>query len=273
MKKIFLLTMALICSVVFTNCAAKRNVKNVESVPVAKHESDTQRKIRELKEQQELQRIMDEIKRDSIARAHQAELDELAHEHAVASLNAQAALESGAKKLLIPCMKEALELEANYQMAAQGMATGKNTQEDALLDANRVAGSELMTRFLGVIKNGIESYSKDSRTKNLSREQQSQLEGLCVAAGEKAINELMKPGCREFLHEKKGTYGCYVATYVPAKEVLNRVNDALAVAELDIDKAIMRNRLETELESQSQKAQKAAQIELERLQAMQEKVQ
>ena len=274
MKKITLVAMALLCSVAFTDCAAKKPVKKTaEPAPVVQQESDTQRQIRELKEKQELQRIKDEIRRDSINRARQDELDQLQHDHAVASLNEQAALEAGAKKLLIPCMKEALELENNYQMAAQGMSTGKQRQELALKDANRTAIAELMTRFVGVIKNGIEDYTKDSDTKSLTREQEAQLEGLCVATGEKAINELFKTGCREYLHEAKGTYGCYVALYVPNKEVLDRINNAIEVAELDLDKAIFRKRLQAELDSQSAKEQQAKQAELEKLNALQKQAQ
>ena len=49
MKKITLVAMALLCSVAFTDCAAKKPVKKAESAPVAQQESETQRKIRELK--------------------------------------------------------------------------------------------------------------------------------------------------------------------------------------------------------------------------------
>lgn len=168
-------------------------------------------------------------------------------------------------------MKEALTLEKTNQMAAQGMATGKARQELALADANRYAVSELMTRWVGVIKNGIEQYSKDSDTKNLTRLQEAQLEGLCINTCEKAINKLMKPDCREYLQDKDGNYGCYVALYVSLKDVLDEIDKAIAEErELDIDKAIFRKRMQSELDEQSRKQQEANQMELEKLKASQE---
>ena len=266
MKKITLVALALLCSVAFTDCAAKKRVKQAEPAPApetpAQQIDPMQAKIdslKKVKELRELERAM--------------ELEELQHDQAVAALNNQATLEAGAKRLLIPCMREALELENDNQMAAQGMATGWQRQELALKEANRVAIAELMTRFVGVIKNGIEDYSKDSDTKSLSREKEAQLEGLCVAAGEKAINELFKPGCREYLQDKKGQYGCYVALYVPNKQVLDKISDALEVAEIDVDKAVFRKRLEAELANQSAKEQQAKQADLERLNALQEQSQ
>jgi len=240
-------------------CASQKQVfgQPVEQKST-EQESDAQRQIRELKEQIELKKLQNEL-----------ELLEIQHQQAVSALNEQATLEAGARKLLIPCMREALELEKTNQMAAQGMATGKIYQEDALKDANRNAIAELMTRWVGVIKNGIEDYTKDTHTKSLSREQQAQLEGLCINVGEKAINELFKPACREFLKDKKGQYGCYVALYVSTKEVLDEIVNAVEVARVDVDKDIFRKRMQDELDAQSRKEQEAKQADLERLKALQ----
>ncbi len=224
-------------------------------------ESDIQRQIREAKEQAELIKVQNEL-----------ELLKRQQEIAMSELNNQAVLEAGAKKLLIPCTKEALELEKTNQMAAQGMATGKERQELALKDANRNAIAELMTRWVGVIKNGIEDYTKDSDTKSLTRLQEAQLEGLCINVCEKAINKLMKPACREWIQDKKGGYGCYVALYVASNDVLDEIDKAIEdERELDIDKALFRKRLQTELDEQSRKKQEANQADLQRLKALEEK--
>ncbi|MBQ7550738.1 MAG: hypothetical protein IJT04_04320 [Bacteroidales bacterium] len=224
----------------------------------AAQESDVQKQIRETKEQAELLKAQNEL-----------ELLKIQQEQAVAALREQATLEAGAQKLLIPCTKEALELEQTNQMAAQGMATGKTIQEDALIDANENAIAELTSRWVGVIKHGMERYTKDTRTKSLSREQESQLEGLCINTCEKAIHKYFKPACREFLKDKKGGYGCYVALYVSTKDVLNEIDKAMEVAEVDVDKAIFRKRLQEELDAQSRKEQEAKQADLERLKALQ----
>lgn len=170
------------------------------------------------------------------------------------------------RKISLPCTKEALELEKNNYMAAQGMATGKAREELALKDANRVAVAELMTRWLGVIKNGIEDYTKDSDTKSMNRLQQAQLEGLCLNVCEKSINKLMKVECREYVKDVKGGYGCYVALYVATNDVLDEIEKAIEEErELDVDKALFRKRMQTELDEQSRKKQEEAEAALKAL--------
>ncbi len=264
MQKVNLIYGCLIMALIFSisSCDAQKRVpkktQQTTQQPTTPIESDIQRQIREEKEQLELDKIRNE-------RA----MLQIKQEQAEAALREQAIFEAGTRKLLIPCTKEALELEKNNQMAAQGMSTGKERQELALKDANRVAIAELMTRFVGVIKNGIEDYTKDTDTKNLSRVQEAQLEGLCINVCEKAINEYFKPACREFVQDKKGTYGCYVAIYVSTNKVLDEIDKALEVAEVDVDKAMFRKRLQAELDAQSRKEQEAKQADLERLKALQ----
>lgn len=265
-KKIYIVSVVFIVSILFFACTPQKQVANngynqTSQQQSTKQETDIQRQIRETKEQAELLKAQ-----------HELELLRIQQEQAVAALNEKATLEAGIKKLLIPCMKEALELEKTYQMAAQGISTEKVRQELALTDANRKAVAELMTRWVGVIKNGIEDYTKDSDTKSLTRLQEAQLEGLCINACEKAINKLMKPACREFVTDKDGNYGCYVAVYVSTNDVLDEIDKAIEEEkELDIDKPLMRKRLQAELNEQSRKEQEVRQAELERLKALQEK--
>ena len=244
--------MAMLIALVFAGCGSKKTATaQVTKQTTTTSSSDEAQKLREQIELQKLQNELDMLK--------------LEQEKAKAALNAQASLEDGAKMLLIPCMREALEYETGHQMSAQGMSTGKSRQELALKDANRNAIAELMTRFVGVIKNGIEDYTKDTDTRSLTREQEAQLEGLCVAAGERAINKLFKPGCREILKDKYGNYGCYVALYVDADKVLDEIANELEVEKVDVDKAIFRKRLQAELDEQSRKEQEKKQQELDRL--------
>lgn len=264
MKKMtFIVVVLFMTAAVFTSCTPqKKVVQNGYNQQPQQHaqESDIQRQIRETKEQAELLKAQNEL-----------ELERRKQEIAMSELNNQAALEAGVKKLLIPCTKEALELEKDHQMAAQGMSTGKERQELALKDANRNAVAELMTRWIGVIKNGIEDYTKDSDTKSLSRVQEAQLEGLCINVCEKSINKLFKPACREFLSDRDGNYGCYVALYVSTNDVLDELDKAIEeVKDLDIDKAIFRKRLLDELDKLSRKEQEAKQLELEKLKVLQE---
>lgn len=253
MKKILTFAMA---TLVCMSCAAKKPVAQQPAPQPVQQESETQRKIRELKEQKELQELQNEM-----------ELDQIKHEAKVSALNMQKTLEKGMKMLLIPCMEEALTLENSAQMAAQGIATDKANKESALLDANRVALAEITTRFLGVLKNGVEQYSKDTYGKSGNRGQEAQLEGLAMAVGEKAIQELFKVGCREIGKNVKGNYDCYEALYVPTQEVIEKVLDAAEEAEIDIDKAVFRNRMQAELNSQAAKQEAINQQKLEQIKA------
>lgn len=257
MKKMLFIFLA--STSLFVSCTAQ---KTITSTPTQQQptdqSSDIQKQIDDVKKQAELLKALYEL-----------ELLQIQHDQAVSALREHATIEAGAKELLIPCMVEALELEQKYQMAALGIATGKERQELALKDANRNAIAELMTRWVGVIKNGIEDYTKDTDTKSLTREQEAQLEGLCINVGEKAINELFKVGCRRSLQEKKGTYGFYVALYISSNEVLDRIDKALEAAEVDVDKAVFRKRMQAELDEQSRKQQEARQADLEMLKTLQ----
>lgn len=260
MKKILTFAMA---ALVCMSCAAKKPVKK-QAEP---QKSATEMEIERLKQEKELRALKAELEADSIKQAQQKELDQMKFEAKKSALNMQETLEDGMKMLMIPCMEEALALENGAQMAAQGMSTGKLSQELALLDANRVALSEITTRFLGVLKNGIEQYSKDTYGKSGNRGQEAQLEGLAMSVGEKAINELFKVGCRKFAKDKKGNYNCYEALYVPTKEVVDKILDAAEEAEVDIDKAVFRNRMQAELDSQAAKQEAINQQKLEQIKA------
>lgn len=258
-KTLFIAMAALVCM----SCAAKKPIKK-QAEP---QKSATELEIERLKQEKELRALKAELEADSIKQAQQKELDQIKHEAKVSALNMQKTLEKGMKMLLIPCMEEALALENSAQMAAQGIATDKANKESALLDANRVALAEITTRFLGVLKNGVEQYSKDTYGKSGNRGQEAQLEGLAMAVGEKAIQELFKVGCREIGKNVKGNYDCYEALYVPTQEVIEKVLDAAEEAEIDIDKAVFRNRMQAELDSQAAKQEAINQQKLEQIKA------
>lgn len=267
--------MVLMCSVAFTDCAAKK--------PVKPQKSATELEIERLKQEKELRDLKAAMEDDSIRRAQEREdreadrirkneLDDAKHEMKIAALNAQERLEEGMKMLLIPCSEEALIQENSENMSAMGMATNQPTQEDAMLNANRNALSEITTRFLGVMKNGIEQYTKDSRAKSGNRGIEAQLEGLAITIGEKEENKQFKVACRKFTKTKLGNYNCYVALYVPVEKMLDAYLDKAEEAGIDIDKALFRNRMEAELNRQSEKKQAENKLMLENIQAAREEM-
>ncbi|MBQ9427068.1 MAG: hypothetical protein IJU36_05495 [Paludibacteraceae bacterium] len=158
-------------------------------------------------------------------------------------------LEGGVQLIITPCMDEFIALNKEKgHMAAQGISTGQPTQEAAELNANRVGLSDITTRFLGVIKNGVEQYSKDTSTPEKQRAIEAQLEGIAVAVGEKAINELFVVGCRQFGKDRYNNYICYEALYVPMEEVMDAIVEE-AVKKVDVDKALFRKRMQAELDA------------------------
>lgn len=257
MKKSTVFMLALMLGV--TSCAAKKPVKQAEPAPApapVQQVDPMQAKIDSLKKVKELRELEREI-----------EKGDAKHEVQMATLNMQERLEEGMKMLLIPCTEEMLQLENSETMAAQGIATGKKSEEDAMLDANRVALMDITTRFLGVLKNGIEQYGKDSRAKSGNRGVESQLEGLAVAVGEKEINKQFKVACRKFTKDKVGNYNCYEALYVQNEKIVDAIIDAAEEEGIAIDKALFRNRMDAELDRQAQKQAAINEQKLEDLRA------
>jgi len=106
--------------------------------------------------------------------------------------------------------------------------------------------------LLGVIKNGVEQYSKDTSTPDKQRSVEAQLEGLAMSIGEKAINKLFVVDCRQFGKDRYNNYVCYEALYVPVEEVVEAIMDE-AVKKVDIDKALFRKRMQAELDANAAK--------------------
>lgn len=248
MKKMTLVAVALLCSVAFTDCAAKKPIKQ---------KTATELEIERLKQEKELRELRAEMEADSIRRVREKEISDLQHADKVAKLESQMGmdqkLEGGVQLIITPCMDEFIELNKQRgHMAAQGISTGQPTQEAAELNANRVGLADITSRFLGVIKNGVEHYSKDTSTPDKNRAIQAQLEGLAVAVGEKAINELFVVGCRQFGKDRYNNYVCYEALYVPVEEVLDAIVEE-AVKKVDVDKALFRKRMQEELDANAKR--------------------
>lgn len=260
MKKV--LIMALFTVLVMA-CASKKPIKNAEAqqLPQPQQVDPTQAKIDSLKRVQELRKIEREI-----------EIEDAKHDAEMSKLGMQKRLEGGLQMLLVPCAEEALQLEKRETMAAQGIATGKRSEEDAMLDANRIALSDITTRFLGVIKNGIEQYVKDTRAQSGNRGLESQLEGLALSVGEKEINKHFKVACREFAKDKAGNYNCYEALYVETEKVVDAIIDAAEEEKVDFDKYLFRQRMEAELDRQAEKQKAINQQKLEDIQAAKEEL-
>lgn len=241
MKKITLVAMALICSVAFTDCAAKKPVKQAEPAPVAQQESETQRKIRELKEQQELEDLQAE-----------AELRALEREAKKRKLQTQMALTEqmadGHQKMVKFCYEESLDKPGEY-MAGLGVSAPRKLERDAKIEARQMAVQDIAAGLVGMLKSGTEYYSQSGTTQGGKGLDESQLEGMTINLVEKAVDKYMNQVCYESVQDNDGKYIYYLAGHILEGTAVDEVADALDKAELIRDKNTFKKQLLKELEN------------------------
>jgi len=161
-----------------------------------------------------------------------------------------------------PCNQQSLvELDGKTDiLTGYGIADQQRDRTDALLNANVVAIAEIATRFVGVIKNGLERYAAQGYTQSGTRLDQSSRDALATSIGEKAINKIAHPVCRETaIDNKTGMFVGYVAVHAPLKDAINETEKELEKMKLDYDKTKFRDYVNSELESQNQ--QRLVQLE------------
>ena len=139
----------------------------------------------------------------------------------------------------IPCSDEAMDKPGEY-MAGLGVSQNQDSEKAALLSANQIALSDIMTRFLGVVKNATEYYNKET---NIGDDKGNKLQGLAFQVGEEVINKHSNTVCRKAFYEErgedfsKGGYGMYVAVHVMIKDVVEEMvsETARRAAEIGLD--------------------------------------
>lgn len=257
MKKCSYMAFAMIAAMTFSACAgSKRAVQAQPAQPVQEQQQslrDLDNEIARLKKQAELEALEHQLKMD--LKKRQAEERRLEMQE-----QALEKMEKGTEVLLVFCLDEAIDKPGEY-MAGLGISSNQLDQKDALLSANQTAISDIATRFMGVIKNGVEAYNKETNTTQRSRAKESQLEGLAMSVGEKAINKHANVVCRKLVSEKTGTYGAYVAVHVPLKETVEEIAEQLDVLQVDVDKSRFYDKMSAELKAEQEK-RKAEQEQL-----------
>jgi hypothetical protein len=251
MKKIFLLVLCV--TLASSSFAAKPKKGKTEVVTV----DPQQARLDSLKRAQEIRRI--ELQMQAEEAQMQAELE-------MAKFKAENARNSMAKrlaqKLFIPCVDESYDKTGVY-MAGLGISEGEADQGYAKLNANRMAISDIATRYIGTIKNGLSQYSKNNITRTGDKVKENSLEGLAETVGQKVIDKYAEQVCMEFGQNDEG-YVCYVAIHVPLATVVDETIDELGVLQNDYDREQFRNWMNQELNKQA--AEKAAEkAELEEL--------
>lgn len=193
---------------------------------------------------------------------HEMEVAKKKQEQELRRLDAEAALQEKMKEgnelLVTFCIDEAMDKEGEY-MAGLGISSNQNDEKDALLSANRAALSDISSRFLGVVKNAVSDYSKETNTRTGDKIKETQLEGLAMSVGENAVNKHANVVCRKVVSEQIGTYGCYVAVHVVIKDVVDdMLNDLVKKAQeeqiTDFNKYLLENKMNEMLKENQEKA-------------------
>jgi len=228
MKKISLIAMAILCSVAFSNCAAKKPVKKAEPAPAVQQESDTKRQIRELKDKQELDRIKAEMRRDSIARARQEALDQIRHDQAIA-----AAAASGTE-ISIPCIEMSFDDDTYFRDLGIGRVSGNNKQSarrDAVKAAKDMIKARLGEFVQGVTSNYFNSYAGSTASDDVQRKMEDKLNGVVEHMLNDADHE-----CEKSIVDPKGNLEWYYVVRIPKSELKKQMTDAISADEkLNID--------------------------------------
>lgn len=252
MKKTLLSLAVVALAVAFTSCGGSKQMAYQyppygyqqpapqQAAPQQSQKAAEDDEIAALRREQEKQAIL-----------HEMEVAKKKQEQELRRLDAEAALQEKMKEgnelLVTFCIDEAMDKEGEY-LAGLGISSNQNDEKDALISANRVALSDISSRFLGVVKNAVSDYSKETNTRNGNQIKESQLEGLAMSVGENAVNKHANVVCRKVVSESAGTYGCYVAVHVVIKDVVdNMLNDLVAKAQeesiTDFNKYLFENKM------------------------------
>ncbi len=221
-------------------------------------------------EDPEIAELKRQAKIDSIKR--EIEIQRLEQEQRLANAQANAATTvksiKGQSLVNTFCLGESMDKNGEY-MAGLGISSGEMNEGDALLSANRLALSDISSRFLGVVKNGVEQYSRSTNTVQRNSVKQSQLEGLAMSYAEQAINKYAEKACLQMTQDDvTGNFGCYIALHVPVGKVIDDMTEQLEEESItDFNKYKFKEEMKKELYEDQERALKKQQQRNDELQA------
>lgn len=157
-------------------------------------------------------------------------------------------LPDGSCTYLDPCRDALFDSAAGTQILARGSSTNMPTPNKADVEANRAAGVELNTRFVGTIKNIADDFGKQSHGQSGNSGYQGKLEGYAENFGQHVLNKLLKTKCYvPTYNNKNNSYGVYVVLYVPQEEAINKIVSDWEEMGIDVKAEQLKNKLEANL--------------------------
>lgn len=164
----------------------------------------------------------------------------------------QPKMPNGEQVLVTFCMDEAYDMPGEY-MAGLGIAEDRPDRSKAITDANRVAIADIASRYVGMIKNAIEDYSKDTNVPSGQKMYESSLEGGAAAIGSKVIDKYANVVCRKISQSATGGYVGYVAVHVLLEDAKKGLAEELEVRKVDYDKKKFFEKMDQQLDAAAAK--------------------
>jgi len=247
-KKFYLLiaVVAIIMSATFVGC---KSSKSVISSTSSQSTNQIDQEIALKKKQMELEQLNAEI--DMQRKKQQKDLEDYEHQLQQQRQD-KAQLPKNEQRVIIYCMKEAFD-KPGETMGGLGVVEDRPDRSRAIIDANRVAIADIASRYIGMIKNGIEDYSKDVNVPSGKKFYESELEGGAAAIGTKVIEKYANVVCREVSQNSVGAWIGYVAVEVLLQDARKGLADELEVRKVDYDKKKFFEKLDAEIEAQAAK--------------------
>jgi hypothetical protein len=242
-RYLMIAVMALFAGVTVTGCGGSKKLGSGQS-----SSSNIDQQIEQKKKQMEL----DALNADAEIKKKQQEmrLKDIENEAAQREQKTRQMVK-GEQRTIVFCMDEAFD-KAGEHMGGLGVVEGRPDRTHAILDANRAAVADITTRYIGMIKNAIEDYSKDVNVPSGKKMYESSLEGGAAAIGSKVIDKYANVVCREVSQEATGGWVGYVAVHVLLQEAKKGLADELEVRKVDYDKKKFFEKMDAELDKQAQ---------------------
>lgn len=165
---------------------------------------------------------------------------------------AQPKMASGEQALITFCIDETYDKPGEY-MAGLGIAEDRPDRSRAIVDANWVAIADIASRYIGMIKNAIEDYTKDVNVPSGKKMYESELEGGARAIGTKVIDRYANAVCRKISQSATGGYVGYVAVHVLLEDAKKGLAEELEVRKVDFDKNKLFEKLDAQLATEAAK--------------------
>jgi hypothetical protein len=245
-KKLVLIAIgAILVSAIVSSCVSSKRV--VEQPQPSQNVSSTDREIEQMKKQMELDKLKNEAEIQK--KQNEMRLKEIENEEAIREQQKRKMVK-GEQRTLLFCMEEAYDKPGEY-MGGLGVVDGRPDRTRAILDANRAAVTDIATRYIGMIKNAIEDYSKDVNVPSGKKMYESSLEGGAAAIGTKVIDKYANVVCREVSQDATGGWVGYVAVHVLLQDAKKGLADELEVRKVDYDKKKFFEKMDAELDKQA----------------------